>query len=159
MQSYCVTLTPLSAFATPLKGDTLFGQLCWAIRNRQGEEYLNHCLEGYTSGRPFAVVADAFPENFVPLPKLPGSFYQNVEELDRKAVKKRCWLPQSALGKPLQEWLVHARTANELAGDYAKLSERHPQPHNTINRQTNTTGEDGFAPYSIEQEWFVPGLR
>ncbi len=48
MQSICVTLTPLSAFATPLKGDTLFGQLCWAIRNRLGEAYLNQCLEGYT---------------------------------------------------------------------------------------------------------------
>ena len=39
MQSICVTLSPLSAFATP-KGDTLFGQLCWAIRNRLGEAYL-----------------------------------------------------------------------------------------------------------------------
>src|SRR5690606_8519016 len=38
------------------------------------------------------------------------------------------------------------------------LSEKYPQPHNTINRQTNTTGEGGFAPYSIEQEWFVPGI-
>ncbi len=40
MDSYQITLSLQSAFATPLKGDTLFGQLCWAIRNRLGEERL-----------------------------------------------------------------------------------------------------------------------
>jgi CRISPR-associated protein Csm4 len=175
MQSFCVTLTPLSAFATPLKGDTLFGQLCWAIRNRLGEAYLTELLAGYTDGRPFAVVSDAFPEHYLPLPKLPGSFYQSIAGEDRKAVKKRCWMPEAAIGKPVSEWLGHARTPAALAedysrsgekyfqarilGDYSQLSEKHPQPHNTINRQTNTTGEGGFAPYSIEQEWFIPGLR
>jgi len=158
MQSFCATLTPLSAFATPLKGDTLFGQLCWAIRNRLGEEALNQCLEGYSCNQPFAVVADAFPENFVPLPRLPGSCYQPIKGLDRKAVKKRCWLSQTALQKPLPEWLGQAQTAAELTQGYNKLSEKHPQPHNTINRQTNTTGDNGFAPFSMEQEWFVPGL-
>ena len=166
MKSLCVTLKPLSAFATPLKGDTLFGQLCWTIRNRLGEELLNHCLEGYTSGQPFAVISDAFPENHMPLPKLPSSHYQTIEGADRKTVKKRCWLPETALARPVTEWLSHAKTPSELAKNYdsdkfssASLSEKHPQPHNTINRQTNTTGEGGFAPYSIEQEWFIPGLR
>lgn len=159
MQSFCVTLSPLSAFATPLKGDTLFGQLCWAIRNRLGEAYLTELLAGYTDGRPFAVVSDAFPEHYLPLPKLPNSFYNPIDGEDRKAVKKRCWLPEAAIGKPVSEWLSHARTPAALAGDYSGLSEKHPQPHNTINRLTNTTGEGGFAPYSVEQEWFIPGLR
>lgn len=172
MQSFCVTLTPLSAFATSLKGDTLFGQLCWAIRNRLGEEALNECLEGYTNNQPFAVVSDAFPEGYLPLPKLPGCFYHFPEGEDRKAIKKRTWLPEIELQKPFKEWLCHAVNAKTIAcgsDDYAatqtatkhttSLSEKHPQPHNTINRQTNTTGEGGFAPYSVEQEWFVPGLR
>ncbi|MEI6269192.1 MAG: CRISPR-associated protein Csm7 [Methylococcaceae bacterium] len=174
MQSFCVTLTPLSAFATPFKGDTLFGQLCWAIRNRLGEAALNQCLEGYTNNQPFAVVSDAFPDGYLPLPKLPGCFYQLPEGEDRKAVKKRTWLPKTELQKPLKEWLCHAVNAKTIAAsithkpegetpssrlNITSLSEKHPQPHNTINRQTNTTGEGGFAPYSIEQEWFVPGLR
>jgi CRISPR-associated protein Csm4 len=173
MQAYQITLSLQSAFATPLKGDTLFGQLCWAIRNRLGEEALNQCLEGYTNNQPFAVISDAFPEGYLPLPKLPGCFYQLPEGEDRKAVKKRTWLPETELQKPLKEWLCHAVNAKTIA--YASnacgsdahiatkhassLSEKHPQPHNTINRQTNTTCEGGFAPYSIEQEWFVPGLR
>jgi CRISPR-associated protein Csm4 len=159
MQAYCVTLTPLSAFATPLKGDTLFGQLCWAIRNRFGEDRLTQCLDGYGTGHPFAVVSDAFPEEYLPLPKLPGMFYNEIPGTDRKAIKKRCWLPLSGFDRPLNQWLAEAKTAADIAGKANRLSEIHPQPHNTINRQTNTTGKDGFAPYSIDQEWFMPGVR
>ena len=163
MRSFRVTLTPLSAFATPMKGDTLFGQLCWAVRNRLGETHLNACLEAYTQRRPFAVVSDAFPKGYLPLPKLPSGFYRPIEGEDRKAIKKRSWLPVHAIETPIEAWLEHAMTPATIAAGYAKglsnLSEKHPQPHNTINRQTNTTGKDGFPPYSIEQEWFLPGLR
>lgn len=169
MQSVSVTLRPLSAFATPIKGDTLFGQLCWAIRNRFGEDRLTDLLGGYTHGQPFAVVSDAFPKGHWPLPKLPGNYFDKIEGEDRKAVKKRCWLPEAAIAEPLNRWLSFAIDAKTLAGSMAKndaqsrfkstsLSEIHPQPHNTINRQTNTTGTDGFAPYSVEQEWFIPGI-
>ncbi|MGZ8094753.1 MAG: type III-A CRISPR-associated RAMP protein Csm4 [Methylosarcina sp.] len=177
MQTYCMTFTPLSAFATPLKGDTLFGQLCWAIRNRFGEKRLTELLQGYSEKRPFAVVSDAFPEGYWPLPKLPGSFYRLLESEDRKAVKKRIWLPKESFDAPLAEWLQQSVTSTFIASIIAAelektkgvgarptsrlkaLSEKHPQPHNTINRQTNTTGENGFAPYRIEQEWFIPDLR
>jgi len=175
MQSFCASLTPLSAFATPLKGDTLFGQLCWAIRNRFGETRLIELLNGYTEDRPFAVISDAFPEGYWPLPKLPGSFYALPEDEDRKAVKKRAWLPEAAFDKPLADWLQQSVAASTIAAQQAvgatplcpsgytsrltTLSEKHPQPHNTLNRQTNTTGANGFAPYSVEQEWFIPGLR
>lgn len=161
MQSVCVTLQPLSAFATPLKGDTLFGQLCWAIRNRYGEQRLNDCLTGYTQKQPFAVVSDAFPAGYLPLPKLPGCFYQiNSDVSDRKALKKRQWLALESVAKPLAEWQIAAVDAKTLSQQqFSQLSEKHPQPHNSINRQTNTTGDNGFAPYSVEQEWFMPGLK
>lgn len=176
MQSFCVTLKPLSAFATPLKGDTLFGQLCWAIRNRLGETHLNQSLESYTENQPFAVVSDAFPQGYLPLPKLPSCFYELPKGEDRKAVKKLAWIPETELQKPLTEWLRHAVNPSVIASSISNksatnvgappslrlnttsLSEKHPQAHNTINRQTNTTGEGGFAPYSVEQEWFIPGL-
>jgi CRISPR-associated protein Csm4 len=178
MQSFCVTIKPLSAFATPLKGDTLFGQLCWAIRNRLGEAHLNHCLESYTENQPFAVVSDAFPHGYLPLPKLPSCFYQLPVGKDRKAVKKLAWLPEVELQKPLSEWLLHAINPSVIASSInnkseestnrgamsssrlktKSLSEKHPHTHNTINRKTNTTGDGGFAPYSVEQEWFIPSL-
>ena len=176
MQSFCVTLKPLSAFATPLKGDTLFGQLCWAIRNRLGEAHLNQCLESYIKNQPFAVVSDAFPQGYLPLPKLPSCFYQLPAGEDRKAVKKLAWLPETELHQPLKQWLQHACASRDVGVaptnvaisvgatptsrlTTSSLSKKHPHAHNTINRQTNTTGEGGFAPYSVEQEWFIPGLR
>jgi len=162
MKSYKLTLTLQSAFATPLKGDTLIGQLCWAIRNRLGEDALTDCLAGYTNAQPFAVVSDAFPEGYFPLPKLPSCFYQLPEDEDRKVIKKRAWLPEAALQQPIKQWLNLAVSAKTLVSNSKhanQLSEKHPQAHNTINRQTNTTGEGGFAPYSVEQEWFVQDLR
>ncbi len=160
MQSYQITLSLESAFATALKGDTLFGQLCWAIRNRYGEQRLNACLNGYNQNQPFAVVSDALPKGYLPLPKLPSSFYQAQVSSDRKALKKRHWLPLTALTEPVADWQLLAKDPKAiLAGSATHFSEKHPQPHNTINRQTNTTGENGFAPYSVEQEWFAPHIK
>ena len=162
MKSYKLTLTLQSAFATPLKGDTLFGQLCWAIRNRLGESALADCLGDYNNNQPFAVVSDAFPKGYFPLPKLPNCFYQLPENTDRKAIKKQTWLPEALFQQPIRQWLSQAVTSKALVTEskYAThLSEKHPQVHNTINRLTNTTGEAGFAPYSVEQEWFMPGLQ
>jgi CRISPR-associated protein Csm4 len=160
MESLRIAISPQSAFATPLHGDTLFGQLCWAIHNRFGEARLEQLLQGYTGGKPFAVVSDAFPEGHVPLPKLPGRYYQTVAGEGRKAVKKRAWLPIAALQEPLAAWLGCAVKAADIAassGKYSALSEKHPRPHNSIDRLTGTTG-NGFDPYSVEQEWFIPGL-
>ena len=47
-----LTLQPQSPFITPLASDTLFGQLCWAIRHRFGEKRLIQLLEGYTHEQP-----------------------------------------------------------------------------------------------------------
>lgn len=162
MQAFRTTLRLQSAFATPLKGDTLFGQLCWTIRNRFGEPRLRELLEGYTQGQPFTVLSDAFPEGYLPLPKLPSELYRLPAEIDRKAVKKLSWLPETCVQEtPLADWLCQADLVANHNSDrqvFSTLSEKHPQPHNSINRQTNTTGENGFAPYSVEQEWFIPNL-
>lgn len=173
MQSYHITLKPLSAFATSLKGDTLFGQLCWAIRNRYGEARLTELLKGYTQGQPFAVVSDAFPTGYLPLPALPNNYYHKLDNTDRKVLKKKTWLPVATVPKPLADWQSQAVTSKDIAKTWeshpvrvvaqdahtpSQFVETHPQPHNSINRQTNTTGE-GFAPYSIEQDWYINGLH
>ena len=44
-------------------------------------------------------------------------------------------------------------------GKHEKFVFRHfPQPHNTINRLTNTTGTGAFAPYSQEITFYLKGL-
>jgi CRISPR-associated protein Csm4 len=151
MRCYRATLAPLSAFGTPLKGDTLFGQLCWALRYRHGETELTHWLEGYSAGRPFAVVSDAFPAGHLPRPQLPGHWFKPVVGGDRKAVKKRIWLPIDRFTEPVADWLTHCRSASDLpAAHLWKV----PHPHNAIDRRTGTTGKD-FAPYTMPREWYA----
>lgn len=146
-------LRPLTAFGTPLAGDTLFGQLCWTLRHRLGGERLQELLQGYTEGRPFAVVSDAMPSGYVPLPVLPSNVWESNGDVDRKALKKRRWLAVEKLAQPLPKWQSFA----QADADIASVMIERAQPHNTINRATGTTGTGVFAPYSMMQRWHRPG--
>ncbi len=152
MDTLTITLKPLTAFGGPIYGDTLFGQLCWAIRNRHGEARLSSLLEGYTDGRPFAVISDAFPDGYLPRPVLPLPLYNRVPDEERKRLKKRAWLPLDAFDHPIPEWLAHCQADTELAG--GSWLKSHAQPHNSLNRLTGTTGKGDFAPYTLPQQWF-----
>ncbi len=154
MQSYCFTLRPLSAFGTPLAGDTLFGQLCWTLRHQLGNDRLNTLLQGYTTSQPFMVVSDALPSGHVPLPSVPSNLWEQHANAERKVLKKKKWLPTTALATPFAGWQTQAKSD----ADVAPHTER-AQPHNTINRQTGTTGEGPFAPYAMPQIWLHPGQQ
>jgi len=141
------TLAPRTAFATPLMGDTLFGQLCWAIRHGWGETRLTELLlDGFTAGRPFLVVSDAFPAGYLPMPALPSRYWR--EEADpsrRKALKRRVWLAEKELAQPLGDWQRLAKTSEEGGA----AAESRAQPRNSLNRLTLATGKGaGFAPYT-----------
>ncbi len=173
MQTYRFTLRPLSAFGTPLAGDTLFGQLCWTLRHQLGNARLNELLRGYTEDKPFAVVSDALPAGHLPLPNVPSSLWQRSTSTDRKSLKKKVWLPMAALASSFATWQTSAKSDREVAEPWmekwaaqarhrdAKASSQseRAQPHNTINRQTGTTGEGQFAPYAMPQIWFHPAMR
>jgi CRISPR-associated protein Csm4 len=45
MKLYKTTITPTSNFATTLKGDTLFGQICWGIFYSLEEKRLKELLK------------------------------------------------------------------------------------------------------------------
>lgn len=151
MQTLRITLRPLSALGTPLAGDTLFGQLCWTLRHQWGNDRLHALLQGYTQGQPFAVVSDALPSGHLPLPSLPsGVWAHSGDPTDRKALKKKRWLPLSALQSDVPSWQAQAASDK----DVAPATER-AQPHNTINRQTGTTGTGPFAPYTVNQIWLA----
>ncbi len=166
MQTLTLTLRPLSAFGTLPLGDTLFGQLCWLLRDGMGEVELVKRLDGYTTGKPFAVFSDALPHGYVPRPNVPLYFFQQDEEADRKAIKKRVWLSRSALDKPFGKWLKACVSEKEILAQWQQnLSKKDKtpgkgylqqdiQPHNSISRLTGITGE-GFAPYALDQYWYA----
>jgi CRISPR-associated protein Csm4 len=160
-----LTLKPKSAFGTPIMGDTLFGQLCWAFRNRYGEDFLKKILKGYVNAQPFAIISDAFPEGFIPRPTIPLKFFEQKTDIDRKRLKNLTWLPIENISQPVSEWLNFCKSDDQLFDTEKGVDVRrkiegkdylskHIQPHNSINRLTGTTGEDGFAPFSMEQNWY-----
>ena len=153
MQAFKLTLCPETAFGTPLVGDTLFGQICWGIVEQFGEAVLAECLQGYTAHQPFLIVSDAFPAGYLPLPTLPSYYWKEGSETDRKKLKKRRWLPLSALKTPCETWQQQAKSNSDIAPN---LQSEHSQPHNSINRQTHTTGAGSqFAPFESEQIWYA----
>lgn len=156
-------LRPLTAFGSPLTGDTLFGQFCWALRRACGEARLNELLEGYCDNRPFIVFSDAFPHGFAPLPTVPSFLRNDTDEGDRKHWKSKRWIALDHLGKDLAEWWPNAcdddhayrKACADPEAEQCRPCAR-MQPHNTINRLTGTTGKGSFAPYVRPQIWHHP---
>ena len=144
MQHLPLSIEPCSAFATPLKGDTLFGQLCWALRDRLGEHRLRELLEGYTEGRPFAVVSDALPEGCWPRPVVPPAIFGDVNPAKRKTMKKRTWLRHEDFVRPVREWLRCMVEDPHDAGDdpasaAPSATEWHPLVKHETTRFRNST--------------------
>ena len=141
MTLYKVTITPTSDFATTLRGDTLFGQLCWAISYALGKDKLAKLLDAYREGDvPFLVVSDAFPKGYLPKPKMPSRFLNEKSE-DKKLNRKKLWL---SLDELTQKEYSRARTDKEI--------ENHDRSsvniHNALNYKTFHTG-DGFDPHGL----------
>lgn len=141
MTLYKTKITPISNFATTLKGDTLFGQLCWAIRYTFGEEKLKTLLAGYEEN-PFCVVSDGFAPDFLPKPTLPTFLMKESE--DKKANRKKIWMSKEDL---LEGNFTKAKESNEV---YQKKDTQGIVIHNSINYQTFNTGE-GFDPYGVKE--------
>lgn len=169
MTPFRFTLELHTAFGTQLAGDTLFGQLCWTACEHLGNAELVRLLEGYTEGLPWLVVSDGFPSGYLPKPTVPASVASVGANLfakkngitndaqQRKAEKAKRWIPVAETGKPLPQMLA-AAVNDKIAFSDCKPVEA-PQAHNTLNRLSGTTGEEGFAPYTQPQIFFAPRQR
>jgi CRISPR-associated protein Csm4 len=140
MKLYKTTIKPLSAFGTPLKGDTLFGQLCWSIRYAFGISKLETLLKDYESA-PFLIVSDGFAKGYLPKPKLPNRYLNEGD--DKKANRKKVWLAPSDLESGN---FANGKTAAQVGEDKSFIT-----MHNSINYQTFTTDENDFAPYGVDE--------
>ncbi|SFV69027.1 CRISPR-associated RAMP protein, Csm4 family [hydrothermal vent metagenome] len=141
MKLYRVTIIPTSNFATTLKGDTLFGQICWAIFYKFGKEKLAKLLDDYKEDKkPFLVVSDAFPKGYLPKPKMPSRFLDEKSE-DKKLNRKKLWL---TLDELMSGAYSKARRDKEVnSSDKSSVN-----IHNALNYKTFHTG-DGFDPHGL----------
>ena len=187
MKTYEIILKPLSGFGTPLKGDTLFGHICWqaAYDAALFAAPLDVLLSDYSSS-PFLVMSSAYlvhRDNGTSIrvfkrPDMPLSYLfdikgPNKKEIikERKILKARKWMVLSGTGRVdslknagyesdqgLFKRLMNASDEHLQKESRKKgitsLIREFAQPHNTINRLTGTTGEGGFAPFTVDQQVF-----
>lgn len=141
MMLYKVTITPTSDFATTLRGDTLFGQICWAVSYLLGREKLTQLLDDYREGKePFLVVSDAFAKGYLSKPKMPSRFLNEKSE-EKKLNRKKLWLRLEEL---MKSEYSKARTDKEIENQ----DRNSVTIHNALNYKTFHTG-DGFDPHGL----------
>ncbi len=142
MKLYKTTITPVSNFSTPLKGDTLFGQICWSVRYSFGKERLEELLENYEIS-PFLIVSDGFASGYLPKPNMPSKLL-GEDKLDKKISRKNIWLTFEELQKGSYR---QARSDKDISNRQRKISVL----RNSIDYKNFTTGNSTFAPYDSEE--------
>ncbi|MBF0239521.1 MAG: hypothetical protein HQM12_17600 [SAR324 cluster bacterium] len=166
-------ITPRSAFRTPLKSDTLTGQLLCLYREKNGEDALKKLLKEIIEGNPPFILSDVFPYNTLPLPVMPPiprvSFQKIAERqfegkmFDALSAQKR--LKKQLAWISLSDWmdLRMGLSSAALFTKYCKQdhslnltnSSKTLQIHNTISRSTGRTLENGGI-YTMANQWYFP---
>lgn len=152
-------ITPLSGFATPLRSDTLHGHFLCAAALLKGDSLVQRLIQSFESKKPAFVMSSAFPKGMLPMPLLPpikrqvfkkefgGNQEKLFEHLNKfKVFRKKKFIPYELWSKKAgslkQETLFRAFLQDEKAFEPAR-KEAHFQPHNSIDRRTNTVLEQG----------------
>ena len=158
-----------SALGSPLKSDTLSGQILCAYREKHGEDALENLLEEIRSGElPFRL-SDACPSGYLPLPNfppIPRKLFQSladrhcrgdrylalqVQKKRRKELKfipEQTWLDlrsNASLYTLMSDWMPKKPEMNWETKTSAEM-------HNVINRFTNSTLESGGI-FTVENTW------
>ncbi|MBF0502861.1 MAG: hypothetical protein HQM09_22190 [Candidatus Riflebacteria bacterium] len=189
MKTLILTFRPLSPFGTPLKGDTIFGHLCWQIA--QAPELfgatLDQLLADYDKN-PFLVVSSAImnlgssaaPSLVLKRPSLPFHRFSGLQSSPRtllekrKELKARSWVIASRAVpflSPEQATYLNGREVLEkFTGDYPQELRKRVRTDSlrlTIGaghwrnsiNLTGCTGEGGFAPYHSEEVFYLPKIK
>lgn len=170
MDTFKLTLELRSPLGTPLAADTLFGHLCWGIVYHEGQQALAQFLQQMDSPEPPLVISDPLPAGFLPTPSLPAPppawmapLAKTLGKADKQVDKgewidghdilkkwlKRRWIADDDFAAVvdsfgwqdiIQKWMKTG-TGKDLPGPPA--AKNAPVAHNTINRLTNHTLDEG----------------
>lgn len=158
MPIYRYKITPRGAFGTPLRSDTLHGQLLCAAAELDGAEAVTNLIAGFESDTPPFVCSSALPEGMLPMPCLPP--------LLREAFQEYFCTPNGffkgnkiqALGAyktfrklsyvPLKVW-TDLRSALNLPKLFERWLQDRRQNHDAF-QPTSARGEAAWRAYHIE---------
>ncbi len=169
MTLFRVRITLRAPLGTPLTSGTLFGHLCWVMREARGESALTAWLASLPE-RPWAL-SDAFPRDRLPFPMLPPVPPERPDTMDkaaldrlRKAKKqaKQAWVSLDVWRHVRDRCSAPLLRAAQLApdtdgeGEGGRLPRRELAAvriaHNTIDRQTGSTPDEGGL-YFVDEDW------
>jgi CRISPR-associated protein Csm4 len=172
-----IVLKPLSAFGTPMKGDTFFGHFCWQALHQP--DILKGGFDDHIAAyrdRPFVVFSSACLKisngergYFLKRPEMPFACFTSADE-DRKTriiaakdQKNKKWM---FVGEELRidpsriQFITDNELSRRLGVEAEEVALIFSQPHNSINRMTGKTGEGSmFAPYEKENIYYPPGCE
>lgn len=153
MKIYVVKIKPLTGFGSLIKGDSLFGQICWQIFYDPHifKIPIQELIKEYDES-PFVIVSSAYPEVdgkiYLKRPSMPLQKLFKIKSEDfvekRKNLKKRGYFVFEQLLKPL----------NEISYEALNFFMEDSQTRCTISRITGTTGEAPFTPYAVDKIYF-----
>ena len=163
MKIYEIIIKPKSSFTTLLKGDTIFGNLCWHINYSNNS--LQTLLQNYDTN-PFMVVSSAF--------------VLLTDNNTNKYIFKRPTAPEEILFSKNEQWIQERKERQKkqyfvlqdssciesikdiyLTQEQIKtfFYKKETLQHNTINRETCTTGSNQFAPWTISSDFYNDNLN
>jgi CRISPR-associated protein Csm4 len=136
-----------SPLGTPLHSGTLFGHLCWAKRECDGEAELENWLSDESQ---LWALSGGFPAGLLPCPLVrpaPPSEDPEVAE-NRKRNKKRGFVRREGFIK------IRSRASEEELGPHLVAVADHSirLAHNTIDRRTGSTPAAGGL-YFLDEDW------
>ena len=153
MKTYVVKIKPLTGFGTHIKGDSLFGHICWQAYYDSDlfDSSLEQLLQDYEEN-PFIVVSSAFPvkNNKIYLKRPSMPLHKLFEIPENEIVKRRKELKSRdyfALELPLPP-------LNKIKYEKINFLIEGQQSRCTINRITGTTGLAPFTPYNVGKFYF-----
>lgn len=154
----------------PIQADSLFGHLCWAIRDLQGKSALDQFLQAYKDNAPPLLLSNGFLEGQLPRPKLKPLTRQQMKIFDlstelkqlRKITTiKRCvWekltkekVNEEILMKELLAAKKYEKCVAPLMPSTKKEIEIIDIPHSVIDRLTQRTLNYGGLFHSHEYDF------
>jgi len=153
-----VYLRSQSSFKTPLRSDTLFGLLCWAIRQTSNEKRLEDLLRLFSQRKPPFLLSSAFPFtqkngariHYLPRPCWKPLSLQDVSQntpvdlevlASLKKFKKLRYLTKNTFLQIAEGKMSFLELFKSQPKDLEPLTRQ--VPHNTINHLSNSVLEEG----------------
>ncbi len=143
-----------SPLGTPLTSGTIFGHLCWGLRNRAGEAFLHRWLE--QQGDAPTLVSDGFPAGLLPRPVLAPP----VRRLDltpeaaqkAKAIARFPWVTVDGFCG-VRAALSPSKLDVHLRQDPWTVEQSDMRlAHNRIDRLTGTTPKEAGL-FFVDEDW------